>query len=197
MFEEVHGDYQTVTNSGQLTYRIIEYKKTTQVLNYAVDMGTKNYISGDPQKLSQRIINIAKVLTKKHIEKMSVQEAIRSSEMLAQNIAGEIKEAEEIKKLGIEVMGVSILAVMPSKETARALEAQAREEILRKADDALYERRNASIEQERKVKENELNTEIAVENKKKQIRETQLEAERLVIRRRARSRMRIWDLKRH
>lgn len=48
-------------------------------------------------------------------------------------------------------MGFSVLGSLPSKETARALEAQAREEILRKADEAVYERRNASIEQIRKV----------------------------------------------
>lgn len=53
------------------------------------------------------------------------------------------------------VMGLSILAIVPNKETLRALEAQAREEMLRSADNALYERRNASIEQERRVKENE------------------------------------------
>lgn len=181
IFEETTGDYQTVTVQGQLTYRVSDYKKTAKILNYTVDMKTKKYISADPQKISQRIINIAKVLTKKHIEKMKIHEAIQASELLAQNIGKEIKETEEIDKLGIEVMGISILAILPTKETARALEAQAREEILRKADDALYERRNASIEQERKVKENELSTEIAVENKKKQIRETQLEAERLVM----------------
>jgi hypothetical protein len=36
------------------------------------------------------------------------------------------------------------------------------------------------VEQERAIKENELNTEIAVENKKRQIRETQMDAERAV-----------------
>jgi hypothetical protein len=36
------------------------------------------------------------------------------------------------------------------------------------------------VEQERAIKENELNTEIAVENKKRQIRETQMEADRAV-----------------
>jgi hypothetical protein len=36
------------------------------------------------------------------------------------------------------------------------------------------------VEQERAIKENELNTEIAVENKKRQIRETQMEGERAV-----------------
>jgi len=36
------------------------------------------------------------------------------------------------------------------------------------------------VEQERTIKENELNTEIAVERKKRQIRETQMEAEQAV-----------------
>ena len=36
------------------------------------------------------------------------------------------------------------------------------------------------MEQERAIKENELNTEIAVENKKRQIREAQMDAERAV-----------------
>lgn len=181
IFEEVTADYQTVTVQGQLTYRIVDYKKMAQLLNYTIDLNSKKYISEDPKKLSQRLVNICKVLTKKYIEKMSIQETIHSSEALASSISVDIVGSEEVNKLGIEIMGVSILAISPTKETARALEAQAREEILRRADDALYERRNASIEQERKVKENELNTEIAVENKKKQIRETQLETERLVM----------------
>ncbi|KAI7255593.1 hypothetical protein KC345_g11109, partial [Hortaea werneckii] len=109
-----------------------------------------------------------------------LKEAIQSSERLAKTITLEIGQSSEIEKLGIELMGLSILAIVPNKETLRALEAQAREEILRSADDALYERRNASIQQERRVKENELNTEIAVETKKRQIRETQLDAERSV-----------------
>ena len=87
---------------------------------------------------------------------------------------------EEVKLLGIKIFGLSILNILPNKETSRALEAHAREQILKMADEAVYERRNASIEQERKVKENELNTEIAIENKKRQIKETQLETEKAV-----------------
>ena len=47
----------------------------------------------------------------------------------------------------------------------------------RRADEAIYARRNAAVEQERLIKESELNTEIAVETKKRQIRETQMAAE--------------------
>jgi hypothetical protein len=60
------------------------------------------------------------------------------------------------------------------------LEAETREQLFRESDEAVYARRNAAVQQERAIKENELNTEIAVENKKRQIRETQMDAERAV-----------------
>lgn len=181
MFEEITNDYQTVTVQGQLTYRIHDYHKTSQVLDYTYDLRRRTYLSDDPGKLSQRVMNIAKVLLKKHLSQLPLREALQASERLAVSLTRELNEHQEISKLGIEVLGLSILAILPSKETLRALEAGAREAILRSADDALYERRNASIEQERRIKENELRTEIAVETKKKQIRETQLDAERLVM----------------
>jgi hypothetical protein len=60
---------------------------------------------------------------------------------------------------------------------AKALEAEAREALQRRSDDAIYLRRNNAVEQERIIKENELATEIAVEAKRRQVRETQMAAE--------------------
>ena len=51
------------------------------------------------------------------------------------------------------------------------------ERVQGRADEAIYARRNAAVEQERRIKESELNTEIAVEEKKRQIRETQMAAD--------------------
>jgi hypothetical protein len=59
----------------------------------------------------------------------------------------------------------------------RALETETREKLQQEADLAVYERRNFAVEQERKIKESELSTEIAVEEKKKQIAEKKMEAE--------------------
>jgi hypothetical protein len=68
---------------------------------------------------------------------------------------------------------------------SKALQAEAREEMLRKADEAIYARRNSAVEQERRIKENELNTEIAVAHKQRQVRETQMAAEVAVEQQRA------------
>jgi hypothetical protein len=60
---------------------------------------------------------------------------------------------------------------------ARALEAEAREGLQRRADEAIYARRNAAVEQERRIKESELATELAVEEKQRQIREAKMSAD--------------------
>ena len=180
IFEESTADFQSITVQGQVTYRIEDPEKITRFLNYTLDGSGRRYVSEDPLRLSQRIINIVRVMTKNRIEGMQLTETLKSSEKLAGNISEYIVINNEILSMGIQILGLSILAILPNKETARALEAKTREEILRKADNALYERRNAAIEQERCVKENELNTDIAIEKKKLQIRETQMNAERVV-----------------
>lgn len=120
-------------------------------------------------------------MVKKYIEKQDLTDAIKAGTVLAESVLEKFKSNSEIEQYGIEIIGLSILAISPNAETARALEAQTREQILKQADDALYERRNSSIEQERKVKENELNTEIAVGTKQKQIKDSELETKKMVM----------------
>src|SRR6185369_16604522 len=173
-------DFQEVTIQGQLTYSVTDPKKLSQLMNFSLAPNGKDYTSDDPQKLSQRLINHAQVLTRSSLKKMSLRQALGSSDALVNALREGMRQSEETASLGIEILGLSILAIRPTPETSRALEAEVREQILREADDAVYTRRNAAVEQERAIKENELNTEIAVENKKRQIRETQMDAEKSV-----------------
>ena len=180
IFEEQTADYQTVSLQGQITYRIADPKKLATLMDFTLAPHGRGYASEDPEKLPQRVINLVHVLARAEIEKLPLRQALRASEPLVRAIRGELGKSEELSALGLEVLGLSLLAIKPTPETARALEAETRELLLRGADEAIYARRNAAVEQERAIKENELNTEIAVENKKRQIRETQMDAERAV-----------------
>jgi regulator of protease activity HflC (stomatin/prohibitin superfamily) len=180
IFQEVTADFQGVTVQGQLTYRVVEAKKLAQLMNFTLAPNGKRYLSDDPEKLPQRLINHAQVLTRASLKSLPLREALGQSDALVSSLRKGLQSAEVIASLGIEILGLSILAIKPTPETSRALEAEAREQILREADEAVYSRRNAAVEQERSIKENELNTEIAVENKKRQIKETQMEAEKSV-----------------
>jgi hypothetical protein len=180
IFDENSADFQQITVQGQVTYRISDPKKIGALLDFSINPVTQKYISEDPTKLSQRIINAVKVLTRKGLQRLPLRDALRATDTMTTQVASAIKDNSELQALGVEILGLSFLAIKPTPETARALEAEAREQILKVADEAVYARRNSAVEQERRIKENELNTEIAVEAKKRQIRETQMDAEQSI-----------------
>jgi hypothetical protein len=180
IFQETTADFQSVTIQGQVTYRVSEPRRLAALLNFTLSWDGEGYVSEDPDKLPERVIHVINVLARAELQKLPLREAIRASDDLVKSVKAGLSASEEIVSLGLEVLGLSILAIKPTPETARALEAETREKLFREADEAIYARRNSAVEQERAIKENELNTEIAVENKKRQIRETQMEANRAV-----------------
>jgi hypothetical protein len=180
IFNELSQDFQPLTVQGDLTYRIFDPELVASLLNYTVDTVPTRYLSEDPQKLAQRLINLLQTLVRAEVQQLPLRDVIHASESVARSVLEKMKESEALKALGVEVMALAIQAIRPIPEMARALEAEAREELMRRADQAIYDRRNASVEQERRIKENELNTEIAVEEKKRQIRETKVEADLVV-----------------
>ena len=180
IFEETTADHQSVTIQGQVTYRVADPKKLAALMNYTLSANGQNYISDDPQKLPQRLINIVNVHARAEIQGLPLRQAVKASDTLVAALRPKLTGAPEVTALGLEILGFSVLAIKPTPETAKALEAETRELLLKEADEAIYRRRNSAVEQERAIKENELNTEIAVEMKKRQIRETKMDAERAV-----------------
>src|SRR5262249_58780077 len=71
--------------------------------------------------------------------------------------------------LGAELLNVYFTSAKPTPEVAKALEADYREPLLRKSDIAVSARRAAAVEEERKIKENELNTDIALEEQRQKL----------------------------
>lgn len=180
IFEETTKDFQSITIQGEVNFKIEDSKKLSGLLNYDYNLAKKTYLSEDPLRLNQKVVNLVRVQTKKIFENMALKDALQCSETLAEKIIGSLVKHEEGARFGLEFLSVLILSILPNKETARALEADARENILRKADEALYIRRNAAIEQERIIKENELNTQIALEEKNRQVVEKKMANDQFV-----------------
>ncbi|MCB1629018.1 MAG: SPFH domain-containing protein [Xanthomonadales bacterium] len=180
MFSEVSSDFQEITLQGQVTYRVVDPKLLASLMNFTVKPDG-SYVSEDPGKLPQRVVNAVQVQLRAGLQGQRLQSLLSASEGLVAAVREGLRQPDGLPSLGLELVSLAVLAIKPTPDTARALEATVREQILKEADDALYRRRNSAIDQERAVKENELNTEIAVETKKRQIRETQMEAERAVL----------------
>lgn len=176
IFNENTNDYQIVSIQGQISYKISNPKTLSDILDFTVnDNGIYN--KNDIEKLNQRIVNEAQTATSSYIHSIKLKDAIRSAKSIEKSIIEGLKQSQAINLLGIEILGANILAVKASPEMSRALETETREKLQQEADQAVYERRNFAVEQERKIKESELNTEIAIEEKQKQIAEKKMESE--------------------
>lgn len=168
--ELVTSDYQSVCVQGVTTFMITDYAKAAKMLDFAYTPQVKmsDKIFDAVESLENRINNIIKAIVIREVSRKDVRAVLRISDEMAKAIQESLSSDESISKLGVSVVSVNILGITPRPETRKALEAAAREQILKEQDDAIYKRRNAAIEQERIIKENEINTEIAVAEKEKE-----------------------------
>lgn len=127
IFEKVTADFQTVRVQGQVSYRIAEPAKAASRLNFALKPDAANYESDDPTRVPLRIVAAVEVLVQNIVQGTTLTEALRGSAQLADGVTTGLTHHAEMLSLGLEILSVEILAVKPSPETARALEAQARE----------------------------------------------------------------------
>lgn len=175
-FAEITSDFQQVTVQGRLTYRIARPRELASLLDYSISP-QGSYRSDDPEKLSERLVQATQTLARAVLERQTLRQALGTVEQLTATVRSGLATADSVTRLGVEVLDLAIASVRPTPEMARALEAEAREELQRQSDQAIYDRRNAAVEQERRIKENELSTEIAVQEKQRRIRETRMAAD--------------------
>jgi hypothetical protein len=173
IFNEVTADFQAVTVQGHLTFRVADPRKLAALLDYSFEPKGE-YASDDPKKLPVRIAHAAQTATRAEVQGRPLRTVLVEADAIAVRVSSALMASQALEALGIQVVNFSILAIKPVPETAKALEAEARERLLREADDAIYNRRNNAVEQERKIRENELNTEVAVQAKQREIEETRL-----------------------
>jgi len=178
IFTESTNDFQSVTVQGRITYKIEDPKKLADILDFTVDhLGIRK--TKDEQKLEQRLVNEAQTSSTSFIQSMQLRQAITNAKLIQDKIFEGVNNSETVKLLGLTIMSINVTSVKPTPEMSKALETTTREKLQQDADEAIFMRRNFAVEQERKIKESELNTEIAIQEKQKQIAEKRMEKEQL------------------
>ena len=163
----ITSDYQSVCVQGITTYRITDFRQAVEMADFTYN-SRENRKAPAMEMISKRIHNILKAIIIKEVSDRDIRTVMKQADELTGVIAERLRDNKIIASLGVAIITVNVLGISTKPETRKALEAAAREEILKEQDDAIYKRRNSAIEQERLIKENELNTEITVAEKEKE-----------------------------
>jgi len=177
IFSEITQDFQQVTLQGQISYRVSDPVKVAKNFNFTLAPNGRSYLTDDPAKLPVRVVNICQVLARPELQKRPLKDALMSSEPIMNAVVEALKGNAAIRELGVEVFAFTLLAIKPTPEMSKAIEAEAREALQRRSDEAISERRNAAVEQERRIKENELRTAMIVQQKQQELARNGLEAD--------------------
>ena len=131
IFEQVTRDFQAVTVQGQVVYRVVQPKETAAALDFTLNAAGTGYQSEDPYRLPERVVRAVEVLSQQFVKARALKEALLAGDALAAFVREGLSSHPEIVALGLDIQGVEVVAVKPTPETAKALEADAREAILR------------------------------------------------------------------
>jgi regulator of protease activity HflC (stomatin/prohibitin superfamily) len=171
-FQEITQDNQEVTIQGGLVYKVADPKKVLEKYNFSIHPLNKTYMSDDHQGLSDQLVHYVQQEAKRISEKEKLESMLGISDRLVEDITKKLK-TDNFEKLGIEVGLMYITSIKPKPEIAKALEADYRETLLQQQDLAIHARQLQAQENARKLKEKQMQTDIDMENRKKDLVELQ------------------------
>lgn len=167
IFNETTVDFQEIAIQGSLTYRLTDPLRLAKRLDFTVVPKTHSYKSEDPLQLIQRVVNAVQAHTRSEVNRRGLEDALNEVKELSSVVFTRVAKAPELKALGIELEGLHFSAVKATPEMQKALEADYRESLHKRADQAIYDRRKSAVEEERKIRESEMNTDVELENRRK------------------------------
>ena len=169
IFKEATANFQEVAIQGTVSYRIVEPRDMLARFDYSIDPVTGAYSSDEPEKLVQRIVNAVQAKTRVHVNAQSLETALQKVQLIADDVLQAATSETELADLGIVLETLHFTSVQPTPEMKKALEADYRERLQKQADQAIYARRAAAVEEERKIREREMDTDVELENRKKEL----------------------------
>jgi hypothetical protein len=175
IFNETTANFQEVSIQGSLTYRLTDPLELAKRLDFTVAPKTHLYKSEDPQQLVQRVVNSVQAHTRSEVSRRSLEDALSEVKDLASVVFDKVADAPELKAIGVVLEGLHFTAVKATPEMQKALEADYRESLHKRADQAIYDRRKSAVDEERKIRESEMNTDVELENRRKDLVDMQAE----------------------
>ena len=167
IFNESTKDFQEISIQGALSYRLSNPLEAAKLFDFTIDRRSRRYISKDLDKLIQRVVNTVQANTRSGVNSLSLEEALIKVKELSSTVLAQVQNNAGLRSAGIIVESLHFNAVKATPEMQKALEADYRESLQQRADLAIYTRRNAAVEEESKISNRELDTEVELEERRR------------------------------
>ncbi|MEM7222474.1 MAG: SPFH domain-containing protein [Pseudomonadota bacterium] len=157
-------DFQEIAVQGTVIWHITKPEKLAGRVDFTLDLASGGYNADPIGKIEGRVAALAEQAAMAYLEEAPVRTLLDSGvEPLRARLEALLLEAPVLKDIGVQVVGLNLGRLAPSKELERALQTPTFESLQQKADEAMFQRRALAVDKERAIAENELanKTELA------------------------------------
>ena len=164
VFRELSMDLQEMTVNGEVRVKM-DVDAMSARRDFSVDPATGAYLSDELRKVEGEVRNALSGFFRREVTARDLRDLLTAADHVREGVWTSVADGVEIfGSLGVTVVGIVVTGITPTNATLRqAFEAETREKLLAAADRAVHERRMASADADRKLKERELETQRVLE----------------------------------
>ena len=170
VLRERSADFQDITVQVTLSYRIADPETAAQRVNFAISLDSGAWIEQPLQRLDSLWAHWTQHPARSCLADMLVVDVVRAgADRTRAAIEEALQDNRQIEDMGLVLVSIQVDRVAPTAEMEKALQTPTREEVQQKADEATFQRRALAVENERAIKENELETEIELARRQEEL----------------------------
>lgn len=170
-------DHQSIAINGTATFLFENTQKLGKAFDFTV--GPKGqYLAEDPDKIGDRLAEILASTIFSATGQKQLNTLLSSQNALSAEVTAALLQDQALEKTGIYLNSLAITSIRPSPDIEKALEAVRSEELKKNADMAIHERQMAAELQDRKLKQEQIQTSKKVQEGERELLETKMETEK-------------------
>ena len=170
MIKGQSSDYQDLAVQGSVIWRVADADKVASRVDFGIDVNRGVCLDKPEEHIKSVLTGLVREFADAYLKDMGVRDVLEAGLSPVQAaISSGFKSDPTLDAMGLEIVSIRVSALSPSSELFRALQAPTFESLQQKADEATFSRRALAVDKERAIAENELQNQIELATRRKDL----------------------------
>lgn len=170
MIKGQSSDYQDLAVQGSVIWRVADANKVASRVDFGIDIRKGIRLGKPEEQIKSVLTGLVREFADAYLKESGVRDLLEAGLSPIQAIISSGFERDPtLADMGLEIVSIRVSALSPSPELFRALQAPTFESLQQKADEATFSRRALAVDKERAIAENELQNQIELATRRKDL----------------------------
>lgn len=170
MIKGQSSDYQDLAVQGSVIWRVADANIIASRVDFGIDINKGVRLGKPEEQINSVLTGLVREFADAYLKDKAVRDVLEAGLSPVQAaLAAGFGADPTLDGMGLEVVSIRVSALSPSSELSRALQAPTFESLQQKADEATFSRRALAVDKERAIAENELQNQIELAARRKDL----------------------------